>query len=899
MGYKLSVFRIEDQQGQKYPDADEDNAPQVELLDYRIWKSRYDEQTGVDKWDPKSKEFLEPKREDDILGIEGSQFVKSERREASSMTIAAIFVQLNETLIPDEPIDYDNVEKSPDYDDDTFKGSNMAARPIPGGKWYYHIIIVHKSKSRMLPYSPPVMSVLRIMEDGSLVHLLTKEGGGQKGQFQNPENLMKDVTSMTSISIGRQSYLITSSSSINTAIFPHEKYSVVEVFRLKDSEAPVTLKFGKIGCIEPVRISEPVQTFFAEKVVKVDFYSHVFVAILDRVNADDIQSRVRVFKFNPDSSSASQVLNLEHELSLEAGKQYTALHSFERKGLQYLSVSRQGRSIIFKVAANGALEKISEFEGDDLTELIPVATGRARQDVNLVQFGKSGDNIIGKRLHPLTYPFTLDQAAVVSEPLWNSASDQGTFALQSMDSPTSSGVMGVHLGLKDKADNGEYKDIGFQIFMFPEVPEFYLDRRLQKEAELYPRLYSIPKVDSTINKNVVKVRDELAKYVQKSGSVVEGNWKIKNVETAKMTTVDLPADTVVTLRLKDNATDFTTEDTTNFRQMFNLKLTDVESKLAKINNNFGILDGRTSDLLLKKSSEAQTVNTPMVFADNLVVSGELKLAKSNGGKIKIGSLKNLDEKHSVALEDLTKIYSTNQNKVPISGKAIFKDMVDFTNGVKTSTLSDMASAPTVSINLDNALRYSGGQTIPSPQAFKGPVQVEGNVALEAGIGLSKGDLKLVKADIPYDNAAIAQKINFAKVTVKDPGVTAPNFSDLPASLVESMDHVAPKAAANVHIKGKLKIVPDTADVDSFVATGNRIGLVKDKVNKHDISDLYDNAAWLSPPASLPDITSKSVIKFDAKFNTADQLKMVQMPPNNLNICSEQKEGKTSYIHKSF
>ena len=194
----------------------------------------------------------------------------------------------------------------------------------------------------------------------------------------------------------------------------------------------------------------------------------------------------------------------------------------------------------------------------------------------------------------------------------------------------------------------------------------------------------------------------------------------------------------------------------------------------------------------------------------------------------------------------------------------------------------IGSGPQVSINLDNALLYSGGQTISIPQTFMGAVHVEGNLVLEDGVSLAKGALKLNKADVPYDNATVTQKVSFAKVSVDDPGIFAPNFSDLPPALVDNIDHVAPKAALKAHIKGKLKIVPDEADVKTFAATGDRIGLVNDKVNGYDISDLYDNAAWLSAPGSLPDITSSSVISFDAKFN-ADQLQTAKMPPNNLAI----------------
>ena len=689
MDNKLSVFKIEE--GDKYPDADQ--APAVDLIDYRIWKHDHSEQEG-EKWDPTSKEFLELKNSDDYIGVEGSKFVKSALQKASSMTIVPIFVQLEHTLLPKTPIKYDEENDSPDYDDDTFKGDNLAAIPLPAGKWYYHIIIVHESQSKRKPnFAPPLVSVLRILENGTLVQLLTKVDFGGMGQFKNPY-LKKDVSSMTSVTIGRQSYWITSSNSTHPATVPHEDFSVVEAFKLEDSGVQLTVH-GEIDVIDPVKISEPLPTFFAVGVVKVDFYSHVFVAILDRVSVQEGEtgSRIRVFEFNPLSSSPSEVFSLAYRLDLDAGL-YTALHSFERKGVKYLTVSRPGKAIIFEVEANGALEQISQFESDDLSELIPVAaSGRAREEVSLVQFGFSAGNVVGKRLHPLAFPWSLDQAAVVSEPLWPKPTDKGTFALQAMIK--GGGVIGVHLGLKEGATNKDHQDLGFQIFMFPEVPEFYLDRRLQKEAELYPRLYSIKRVDQATKDKVKNIKDHLEKYVAKSGSVVSGTWKIDNVETAKMTAENLPDDTVVTLRLRDDAKDETTVNTENFRQVLNLDLVQVESKLSQVNTNLGTLGGKTSDLLLKESSSVQIVNTPIVFKEDLTVSGELTLSKTDSGKFKIGTLKNLDEQQSMALDDFKNVYSGLQNNKIISGNTIFKDLVTFNNPVKSSTLSEVSNEKTL------------------------------------------------------------------------------------------------------------------------------------------------------------------------------------------------------------
>ena len=862
----------------KYPDAD--NLPVVTLMDERIWKEQPD-QNLVD-WSATDLEFLEPVKPDEPLGKDGAMFKKSLLEEASSMAIVPLFVQLDEELLPDMPLYSDGIGEVV-YDDDdglfgNIKGSdeivaNFAARPYPGGKWFYHIVIVHKSQARVLPGSPPMMSVLRIMEDGQLVHLLTKVDR-RRGQFENLE-LKKDVTDMAPITIGRESYLITSSVALPSALLDQDEYSVVEAFKLEDKEAPVTAVTGRIGSIEYTKISEPVQTSHATGVAKIDFYTHVHVAILD--NPELSRSRIRVFQFNPESLEPSLVLNLACEFLLDDDSiLYTAIHSFERYGVQYLTVSRPKKAIIFKVTANGSLEKISELNDDALTELIPVASGRTLEDVSLVEFDISGSDITGKRLHPFTYPWSLDQATIVSEPLGSLSSGTGTFALQAL--AQGEGILGVHLGLRD---NNAEKDLGFQIFLFPEIPKYFLDRRLQKEAELYPGLYSIPQLNAIIEADIATVLTELDKYVSKSGSVVSGKWDVKEVKTAKMTALDLPDNTVVKLHLRDNATDLTSTETIDFRPMLNLDLEQVKSKLTQVNVNFGLLDGLTDDLLLKESRAVQTVNTPIIFEEDITVSGDLTLDLTPGSKFKIGTLKSRDEKHSVELDELDNIYSATQNNIEIGGTTCFKDSVTF-NGVKASrlmTLGDTASL----INSDDALTYSGGQTISTPQTFDGPVEVAGDLALNIGIGLSKGGLKLTKADIPIDNTPVVRNVKFDdKVTVEEPGITSPNFADLPQSLVDNIDHVALKASQSTHIKGKLRIVPDEDDVDSFSATGSRFGLVKPDVNTYDISDMYDHAAWLSAPPSKEEITDNSEISFTSKFNV-NELQMVQMPPNDLKI----------------
>ena len=451
-----------------------------------------------------------------------------------------------------------------------------------------------------------------------------------------------------------------------------------------------------------------------------------------------------------------------------------------------------------------------------------------------------------------------------------------TFALQSLGQ--GGVVLGVNLGLRRSTINPNVNDLGFQIFLFPEIPEFYLDRRLAKEAELYPTLYSIPKVDEDFKKDFTAVKNAMEKYVSKSGSVVTGKWNIKEVKTAKMTALDLPTDTKVKLRLLDNATDLSPEETMDFRPMLNLDLNEVESKLAQINASFTELDGRTDDLLLKDSSSAQTVNTRIVFEEDLTVSGDLTIENTDAGKFKIGTLKSRNEQHSVALENLDSIYSATQNDIKIGGTTIFNN-VTF-NGLKASSVETFGD-DTSRIDLDKALRYTGGQTIPAQQTFTGSVQVAGNLALDTGIGLSKGALKLNTADIPNENTPVTRSVIFSgKVTAEEPGITAPTFSDLPQTLVDNIDHVAPKSDQNVRIKGKLRIVPD--DADSFNARGSRFGLVEPKVNTFDIADMFDYAAWLSAPPSKKAITSKSEISFTSKFNV-NELKMVDMPPNDLKI----------------
>ena len=98
------IFKIENK-GSKYPNADQ--TPKITFMDQRIWKGGPKDDTQLDDWDAHSVELLEPLVSDDPLGKINSKFVKSLLQPASSMTIVPMFVQLDEALVPEKDLAYD------------------------------------------------------------------------------------------------------------------------------------------------------------------------------------------------------------------------------------------------------------------------------------------------------------------------------------------------------------------------------------------------------------------------------------------------------------------------------------------------------------------------------------------------------------------------------------------------------------------------------------------------------------------------------------------------------------------------------------------------------------------------------------------------------------------------
>ena len=58
--------------------------------------------------------------------------------KAESMTILPIFVTMDEQFVPDSPLDYEYDDI--DYYDESWQ-NNLAGRPHPGGKWFYHVLV--------------------------------------------------------------------------------------------------------------------------------------------------------------------------------------------------------------------------------------------------------------------------------------------------------------------------------------------------------------------------------------------------------------------------------------------------------------------------------------------------------------------------------------------------------------------------------------------------------------------------------------------------------------------------------------------------------------------------------------------------------------------------------------
>ena len=264
--WKVIVYKIENL---------ESDLPSVTYVDNKWWDVVHG-RNGVVKENLRDNEELLQAENDHYLGTEEVLFGSADLQIATAMTIVPVFAKLDHQLIPDRTI-VTSSDGSLDYEDDSWTEDNLAARPQPGGKWFHHILITHKAKRPRLSTDPPMMTVLRILEDGKLIHLMTGDLG--RGQFANPE-LKKDVVSMASFTAGLDSYFVTASKSTYPQNLPHAEYSVVEAFKLEEHNTTITEE-GIFANLEPVNLDQKIQVFNVVEVVDIDFLTHKLLAVLD------------------------------------------------------------------------------------------------------------------------------------------------------------------------------------------------------------------------------------------------------------------------------------------------------------------------------------------------------------------------------------------------------------------------------------------------------------------------------------------------------------------------------------------------------------------------------------------------------------------------------------------
>ena len=882
MKRKVAVFKIENKnESNVWEDSDEQ--PSVTYVDHMSWKAD-PSLTGVTKDDYNSnKEILEMEDTDLYIGTAGATFKAAKLTEATAMTIVPVYVMWDHQRIPDTTIEWDDDEDYPDYDHDSWIGDNLAARPVDGGRWLHHIFITHKSKSTRLPQNPPEMTVLRIMENGDLIHLMNGESG--RGQFVNPD-LKKNVVSMASFTIGRESFFITASISPYPSNLGHSEYSIVEAFRVEEDEAAVTEE-GKFSYLKPVKLNQKIEVFNVVKVVNIDFLTFRTLAILDTVDEEGTNSRLRLFNFDPEADS--EVFTKVNEITI-LQTDLTSLSSFNRKGLSYILISKVGFASLYLVDEDGQMTEVNTYESHpNLVDIVPVEVGSVQEDIELVQFDKSDAKTSGQMLSYDGDGWSHDAARALDLDHTSGLTTSTDISFSAITMVSMMRVLGVQVG---QTTEGHLR---FGLLVFPSVPALQLHRLLQQEAEIYPALYSIAHHKAAETDMAATVNTELDKYLARSGSEVTGSWAIGTVKVGNMTAIDLPESTVITLEIKSGAdADSTLEQdpVVDFRDVLDVAMEEIESKLDDIRSKIVTINTLAEDLLLVNSEAPQIVDGRVVIEGNVVVDGNLKLASSADLPTYTLSQMSTTGGSSVFLENFVNIYSVNQNNVTIGGSTTFQNKVTFSGDIQSTTLAD----GTTSVAADSVLKYSGGQSISSGREFGGQVSVSGNLEVDEGVALGEGSSDLEFANIPTQSQSINRDLTFSNAVFEDSGLVSPQFTHLDSQFSVKKTHLVPKSAQNIHVVGTLTFDEDS----SFSSVGTSMGVVDGAVNNLNVDDMFQHCAWLSAPDSLVLLNSDSVITFtsDVEFTEVD---FDEMPPasqliNSVSITEFVKQDNPSGVH---
>ena len=859
---KIFTFKVEkDVDGTKnWEDGDEN--PTVSYLDHRLWTTNPSSTEYL--YENIGKTIVEQTDPEEAWSKDVTKFKEARLYAATSMTILPVYVTMDEQIFPDDGLNMDSYDY-PVYDSETWT-DNLAGRPYPGGKWFNHIIIAHRAKKQKTSTSMPTMTVLRIMEDGTLYHMINKPGGIGNGQFLVP-NFKKNVDSMTPLTIGRQSYFLTASNSPNHPVLNHEDYSIVEAFKVTDKLSSTTItQFGRIGYLDTESLGGKIEVFNVKKVVVLDFYINLILAVLDTTDDTGTNSRLRLFLFNPDGDEVfTQLNNINFDSEV-----FTNLYAFKHDRERYLVLSKaavddstKNKAEIFKVKATGILEELEGYEDDladgALVDLIPLSAGTAKEETQLLEVRQKDGG-------------TTCSMLIFEEDTWSrdgrrSSSLTGTVSSSSFSVgslPRMMRSLGVNVY------NDDTDGLQFHLFVIPTIPRMKVDKRLQLENHMYLDVYPVMFYDFaalTEKKNAIDA--ELAKYVAKSGSKVTGNWALGNVKTGTMnvqsqTQPPIPKETVLKMKIKENEEDQTVIETEDIRDIVDIQMTKVEEKLNDAKDRITVLQNDANDLLLTNSPNPQTITGKIVIDGTLLVEDKFKFEKASESSNLVISKISTPDDDPLNLEDFSNIYSKTQNNVKIQGDTAFKKKVSFSKDIQVVNLdSDQTLSPLAAASL---LKYDGDRTFSVPQTFNGDVTVSGNLGLGVDVKLAKGIFELDMDTIPVNgNIDGVDATIHTAIVESDDGLTAPNLA---AEFAVGNDNLVPKDQATFSVKGTLQLVK-LAGLP-FTTEGSKLGVVNAKVNGHNIEELYQNAAWLSIPESLEDdLGEDPVIEFQNNVKFAD------------------------------
>eukprot|EP00092_Neocalanus_flemingeri_P039028 GFUD01042487.1.p1 GENE.GFUD01042487.1~~GFUD01042487.1.p1 ORF type:complete len:3096 (+),score=601.77 GFUD01042487.1:67-9354(+) len=867
------------------PQAEEDDSSVLTThtyLDHRRWDN--DGTLTLDKYDDQHKFLLKHKSlgADDNLLSEGSdrmawkEVIKS---DATAVTILPIFVKMDEKFYPTTPLEYDANGFEIDYNADSWTSDeNMAGRPVPKGKWYNHILISHKSPRANRPSSEPTMTLIRILEDGKLLHILDRYGN-QAGQFEVEGTLLKEPADLLTLTRGRTSFTMVASNSPLPDTLDPDDYSAVRGLRIVEKEEKYTAH-AVTNYFTAVHMEFKIPVFDVAKIGIVDFLYTTYLAVLDRTVLDGENTRLRLFIF--ERKSGEYTVDTVAVSTLEFFGVFTKMHSFvSESGNRYLVVTKTltgsdqwNRMKLFLVDMSGQLllKKEIDDQNGEIVDMKPAEKVVAGSEMELLEIRKIDDGAV---MQCRIFGFNKKVGDWEFDPLREvktlSSDDHKTKVYKAVEVFSQQRrVYGMLFRSGIAADSLVVDMVRFPTGRMPVV-----DNRLQGESDIVARINMLERKIMTntdsLKDGFVEAEENIDTYLLDSKSVVTGNWNIKTLKVGRVLKLDnLPSDTVITVNVKktDAVNDEVVHTTGNFRNVLDVDLSQVSTQLETISSNLPTLKAKNDDLLLLDTGDVgltQTV-TSKVIVDNLMATNTFKLtsdpSESITPQLKVNIL--AEGEASLAVADLKNVYSTGQGQV-ISGETTFTGQVSVTAGLDTVKLSVDEDGTITTVKTADLLMYDEDQTFPLSQEFTGDVSVSGSISFGSGIkGMDeKGTEIEFSVDVQAASSILGDiKLN-ALATASGDGLTASHLASTFRAVDES--DIVSANAETVEIKGKLII--STTDVDNFKASGNSIGIVGAKMNSHNIKTLYDYAAWTYTPSSLPSISDISFTKNVAFSNS--------------------------------